>query len=206
MAQRSASTMFDLPQPLGPTIPVRPASSSSSTGSENDLKPLTRSLVISNGGNAICCERAAPYQGGLRRKSPTGPLLRSSGSIIAANSSTLSARRRTVLPSMMKLGVERMSYFCSPSSRACRIAFSSILVGQAGLDLGLRPARRAGPAGSAPGPGRRRRAQLCCCVKNTSTNLGARSGPAQCAMTEAFSAVSSSGKSRSTSRTLPVSM
>ena len=54
MAQRSASTMLDLPQPFGPTMPVRPGSSSSSTGSENDLKPLTRSLVISNGGHATC--------------------------------------------------------------------------------------------------------------------------------------------------------
>src|SRR4051794_41961154 len=42
IAQRSASTMFDLPQPFGPTMPVKPASIAISAGSENDLKPLSR--------------------------------------------------------------------------------------------------------------------------------------------------------------------
>jgi hypothetical protein len=40
----SASTRFDLPQPLGPTMPVRPASMASSVGSTKDLKPESRSL------------------------------------------------------------------------------------------------------------------------------------------------------------------
>ena len=41
MTQRSASTRFDLPQPLGPTIPVRPGSIKRSVGSMNDLKPVS---------------------------------------------------------------------------------------------------------------------------------------------------------------------
>src|SRR5579863_8893998 len=44
MTQRSASTRFDLPQPLGPTMPVRPGSIASSVGSTNDLNPLRRSF------------------------------------------------------------------------------------------------------------------------------------------------------------------
>ena len=38
--QRMASTILDLPQPLGPTIPVRPSSMVTSSGSAKDLKPV----------------------------------------------------------------------------------------------------------------------------------------------------------------------
>src|SRR3989441_4003690 len=37
--QRTASEMFDLPHPLGPTIAVTPASNGSSTVPAKDLKP-----------------------------------------------------------------------------------------------------------------------------------------------------------------------
>src|SRR6516165_12311045 len=43
ITQRSASTRLDLPQPLGPTIPVRPGSIASSVASTNDLNPTRRS-------------------------------------------------------------------------------------------------------------------------------------------------------------------
>src|SRR5258708_14939121 len=46
IAQRSASTRFDLPQPLGPTTPVRPGSMTKSVGSTKDLKPCRRRRVI----------------------------------------------------------------------------------------------------------------------------------------------------------------
>src|SRR5262245_28318282 len=39
ITQRSASSKFDLPQPLGPTPPVSPFPMISSVGSTNDLKP-----------------------------------------------------------------------------------------------------------------------------------------------------------------------
>src|SRR5947209_4302263 len=39
IAQRMASTTFDLPQPLGPTTPVTPSSKEKTTRSANDLKP-----------------------------------------------------------------------------------------------------------------------------------------------------------------------
>ena len=46
ITQRSASSRFDLPQPLGPTTPVKPVSIISSVGSTNDLKPIRRSFVM----------------------------------------------------------------------------------------------------------------------------------------------------------------
>src|SRR6201746_2816240 len=45
IAQRKASTRFDLPQPFGPTTPVRPGSIMKSVGSTNDLKPWRRRRV-----------------------------------------------------------------------------------------------------------------------------------------------------------------
>ena len=39
ITQRSASTRLDLPQPFGPTTPVRPGSRYSSVESEKDLNP-----------------------------------------------------------------------------------------------------------------------------------------------------------------------
>src|SRR6516165_7012085 len=45
ISQRSASTRFDLPQPFGPTTPVRPGSMRKSVGSTKDLKPSRRSRV-----------------------------------------------------------------------------------------------------------------------------------------------------------------
>src|SRR3954471_16810591 len=42
ITQRSASTRFDLPQPLGPTTPVSPRSMTNSEGSTKDLKPSRR--------------------------------------------------------------------------------------------------------------------------------------------------------------------
>src|SRR3954454_15130158 len=45
IAQRSASTRFDLPQPFGPTTPVSPGSITKSVGSTNDLNPCRRRRV-----------------------------------------------------------------------------------------------------------------------------------------------------------------
>ena len=45
ITQRSASSRFDLPQPLGPTTPVSPSWITKSVGSTKLLKPLRRSLV-----------------------------------------------------------------------------------------------------------------------------------------------------------------
>src|SRR5262249_52896346 len=45
ITQRSASTRFDLPQPLGPTTPVRPGSMRKSVASTKDLNPSSRSRV-----------------------------------------------------------------------------------------------------------------------------------------------------------------
>src|SRR6185369_10428697 len=44
--QRSASTMLDLPQPLGPTIPVMPSGNSRTVRSLEDLKPVSSSRLI----------------------------------------------------------------------------------------------------------------------------------------------------------------
>src|SRR5712692_2022382 len=45
MTQRSASTRFDLPQPFGPTTPVKPGSIRKSVGSTKDLKPIRRNRL-----------------------------------------------------------------------------------------------------------------------------------------------------------------
>ena len=47
MTQRIASSRLDLPQPLGPTIPVKPGSMRNSAGSTKLLKPLSLSRLIS---------------------------------------------------------------------------------------------------------------------------------------------------------------
>src|SRR5258707_1123033 len=46
IAQRNASTRLDLPQPFGPTTPVKPGSIMKSVGSTNDLKPGRRRRVF----------------------------------------------------------------------------------------------------------------------------------------------------------------
>src|SRR5882724_1850565 len=48
ITQRIASRRLDLPQPLGPTIPVSPGSMNSSVGSTKDLKPLSLRRVNFN--------------------------------------------------------------------------------------------------------------------------------------------------------------
>ena len=45
ITKRKASTRLDLPQPFGPTIPVKPCSIITSVGSTKDLKPLTLSFL-----------------------------------------------------------------------------------------------------------------------------------------------------------------
>src|SRR5690349_13304110 len=58
ITQRSASTRFDLPQPFGPTTPVKPGSIRKSVGSTNDLKPRRRSRV-----NFMLVSRIGPPPG-----------------------------------------------------------------------------------------------------------------------------------------------
>jgi len=45
ITKRKASTRFDLPHPLGRTMPVKPCSMMTSVGSTKDLKPLTLSFL-----------------------------------------------------------------------------------------------------------------------------------------------------------------
>ncbi len=45
MTQRTASMMFDLPQPFGPTTPTRFVGKPTEVGSTNDLKPASLILV-----------------------------------------------------------------------------------------------------------------------------------------------------------------
>ena len=53
ITQRSASTRFDLPQPFGPTTPVRPGSMRKSVDSTKDLKPTSRRRVSFMGRDPI---------------------------------------------------------------------------------------------------------------------------------------------------------
>src|ERR1700761_4916954 len=59
ITQRRASSRLDLPQPLGPTMPVRPGSMRNSVGSTKDLKPERRSRRK--------CTAPAPYRLLVRR-------------------------------------------------------------------------------------------------------------------------------------------
>jgi hypothetical protein len=45
ITQRTASMMLDLPQPLGPTTPVRLVANGTAVGSTKDLKPASFTLV-----------------------------------------------------------------------------------------------------------------------------------------------------------------
>src|ERR1700726_2730605 len=60
IAQRNASTRFDLPQPFGPTTPVRPGSITKSVGSTNDLKPWRRRRVSFIGTDSLLAGRESP--------------------------------------------------------------------------------------------------------------------------------------------------
>src|SRR5579862_5644503 len=60
IAQRSASTRFDLPQPFGPTTPVRPGSIMKSVGSTNDLKPWRRRRVSFIGTDSLLAGHESP--------------------------------------------------------------------------------------------------------------------------------------------------
>ena len=60
IAQRSASTRFDLPQPFGPTTPVRPGSIMKSVGSTNDLKPWRRRRVSFMEHRSLLAGRESP--------------------------------------------------------------------------------------------------------------------------------------------------
>src|SRR5580692_2615420 len=60
ITQRNASTRFDLPQPLGPTIPVSPGSIVSSVASTKDLNPARRR-------RSTCIARLRARQLGQRR-------------------------------------------------------------------------------------------------------------------------------------------
>src|SRR5690349_1182049 len=60
IAQRSASTRFDLPQPFGPTTPVSPGSIMKSVASTNDLKPWRRRRVSFMEHKSLLAGRESP--------------------------------------------------------------------------------------------------------------------------------------------------
>ncbi len=77
ITQASASTTFDLPEPLGPTTQVTPVSNWKVVGCANDLKPLsvrlfrcTRRLLAMTGGRDDRIDRGLPYR--LARQYPGG--------------------------------------------------------------------------------------------------------------------------------------
>ncbi len=114
MTQRSASSRLDLPQPFGPTTPVKPGSTTSSVGSTKDLKPISLSRLICTMASRSPSLRL-PF--GERRYGPaTQPLEATAapdniGSTIALNSSGVSTCRTCLVP-MKKVGVPM-----TPSSR-----------------------------------------------------------------------------------------
>ena len=59
-AHTTASAMFDLPEPFGPTITATPGSRDSSSASGNDLKPRMRMVFRCTGGAFSRCKRTWP--------------------------------------------------------------------------------------------------------------------------------------------------
>ena len=73
-----ASTRFDLPQPLGPTTPVRPASILKSVGSQKLLNPArrSRSNFMGSEPSALLLDTVAPEMRSARvYVGPTPPTL-----------------------------------------------------------------------------------------------------------------------------------
>src|ERR1700688_4614584 len=60
ITQRSASTRLDLPQPFGPTTPVRPGSIRKSVDSTNDLNPWRRRRVSFMDAGSLLAGRESP--------------------------------------------------------------------------------------------------------------------------------------------------
>src|SRR5687767_1412056 len=69
ITQRIASSTLDLPQPFGPTTPVRPSSMRSSAGSTKLLKPVSFSLFI-----RIAAPGASPGPASSADRVPQGRL------------------------------------------------------------------------------------------------------------------------------------
>ena len=83
ITQRSASTRFDLPQPFGPTTPVRPGSILKSAESQKLLKPVRRK----RSNFIVAALRPRRPRADLRRparpsrhESPSAPTMRRKGS------------------------------------------------------------------------------------------------------------------------------
>src|SRR2546425_5030369 len=76
--QRTASEMFDLPQPLGPTMAVTPASNGSSTVPANDLKPDSSSLLslMPGGSSGLVLGLIDPVRAAELAADPFGDLAR----------------------------------------------------------------------------------------------------------------------------------
>src|SRR4051812_43777825 len=71
IAHSTASVMFDLPEPFGPTITETPGENSSRVRSGNDLKPLRLT-------DLRCMSRSEPVEGDRSRRL-LGLLLRTAG-------------------------------------------------------------------------------------------------------------------------------
>ena len=101
ITQRSASTRLDLPQPFGPTTPVRPGSIRKSVGSTKVLKPTRRRRVSFMAARRL----RAPRRSGRSERRAQLP---TSGARILSSSSIESAPR-CIWPLMKKVGVELTS-------------------------------------------------------------------------------------------------
>ena len=123
ITQRSASTRFDLPQPFGPTTPVRPGSILNSAASQKLLKPVRRkrsnfiAATLRPGGRAASRDPARPSTS-PNSASRQRDAMRTSGHIGAAQSTP--AARETCAKRAHCAGGARissnLSSVCSPSS------------------------------------------------------------------------------------------
>src|ERR1700758_5491748 len=101
MTQRTASTRFDLPQPFGPTTPVRPGSMAKSVGSTKDLKPIRRSRV-----SFILLLRPSPQAANPPRFTPARKRRARDGAASARRMNRRDSERNQGRPNYPSLGVD----------------------------------------------------------------------------------------------------
>ena len=122
MDQRSASSRLDLPQPFGPTMPVRPSSIGTSTGSTKDLKPAILRPIRCKPGSCLALQNPGFWR--LYGEQRAGSMAVASGAMIGcaarycgagvggfASSASMAAERASIVcstssPPMRKVGVE----------------------------------------------------------------------------------------------------
>ena len=222
ITQRRASTRFDLPQPFGPTTPVRPGSILNSVGSQKLLKPARRSRSNFMGlalWSSIASRRARPAssrlsrceflrQAAIKRRGDQAPRRRNlceTGLFRRRRQRRVKGRQRRFAVELVAVDEERRRRIEAETlgggiARPLTESNSALSFTQARKSAGVRPvSRRRRSSGSS------RNAHSSWLANSRSISASRLSGPAQRAAMNAAMASGSSGNSRRMNLALPVS-